>query len=376
MTDVSLETTTDTVVDTDVIVTATDVVVADSGVAQSPLAAWLFNMDTNDIVVATSLLLLSVVGLAAFSLWFFSPRPTYRNTDPLTYLMEQSGALQPRRRVKKKSSDGDDARRAQKQKEKQRQRKAAGAEQEFHPPRWAGSRERDVENANANASAAAAVLAEEPTEESQLLPASLQLLPQDEDEDGDFSDADAEAGRDDVDRFMPAAAGAGTRVLGEEGNSGRDRDQDSSSTHTNGTAYEENLKKSLVTLLLTGMTMTLHRGASKGPKSVFLSIGGEGNDTLRWRSNRMLARNSYSLELVEVRSLEWGKSTPGFLQSEKARDTPNDMCFSLVAENVTLDLQVSSKVERDLLVQGFTLLIGALKTSKKEVGEEAAERHV
>jgi hypothetical protein len=38
-----------------------------------------------------------------------------------------------------------------------------------------------------------------------------------------------------------------------------------------------------------------------------------------------------------------------------------DLCFSLVTDKVTVDLEASSKVERDALVQGFSLVVGGLR---------------
>ena len=129
--------------------------------------------------------------------------------------------------------------------------------------------------------------------------------------------------------------------------------------------YEENLKKSLYSLLQNGMNITWHRGGGKTAKSVRLSLSDPHGDILCWRGTRMLARNNYETSLVKVTSIEWGKNTDAFHSSVEAKSLSNDICFSFVLDPFgsfkTLDLQTSSKMERDLLVQGFTLIIGDLK---------------
>ena len=327
----------------------------------TPLAAWIAGFDTNDTVVVLSMLLLFSVAFTGLSVWYFNPRAEYKNTDPLTHLMQDAETLRAlqkkqRRRVRKKPTSAG---------------AGAGAGGNAQPGKGDNAttfRDRDRERG--------AAAEEEATEESQLLPrmaVSTVVAPDNDDASEDDANSDDDGGAD------PFNSWSGREFDDDDG--GRDDESHASrqskhalshaTSHSN--AYQENLKRSLITLLLEGMTMTMHRGATKTPKSVFMTILGDGHGTLKWRSNRMLARNAYTMELVDVRSIEWGKSTPGFLGSAKAQTTPNDVCFSLMGESCTLDLQASSKVERDLLVQGFTLLIGQLKTERREAQERMQE---
>jgi hypothetical protein len=116
------------------------------------------------------------------------------------------------------------------------------------------------------------------------------------------------------------------------------------------------LRKTFLLVLKEGMTMLLHTG-EKSPKQIQLTLVGT---ELRWKSAKVFARTQYKVDLREIKFVEWGKQTDTFAK-QTSMSASEDMCFSLVTDKVTVDLEASSKVERDALVQGFSLVVGGLR---------------
>jgi len=132
---------------------------------------------------------------------------------------------------------------------------------------------------------------------------------------------------------------------------------------TKGTAlnpHDEALRRTFYSVLKEGMTMVLHT-ADKNPKQIHLTLV---NTELRWRSLKVFARNQYKIDLRDIRSIEWGKQTSNF-QRSTAFAVADETCFSLVTEKIVVDLEASSKVERDALVQGFTIVVSGLKDASR-----------
>lgn len=117
--------------------------------------------------------------------------------------------------------------------------------------------------------------------------------------------------------------------------------------------HDEMLKQTLLTVLAGGLTLLQHR-ANAEPKAIILFIDGT---ILRWKGKRFIARNTYTMDLARVRSIEWGKHAVAFAKFS-ASEVHDDVCFSLVTDDqVSLDLQCSSKTERDTLVHGISLVV-------------------
>lgn len=121
---------------------------------------------------------------------------------------------------------------------------------------------------------------------------------------------------------------------------------------------DEALRKTFHSVLKEGMTMVLHT-SDKNPKQIHLTLVGT---ELRWKAAKVFARNMYKIDLRDIKYVEWGKQTNTF-QKQVSSAASDDQCFSLVTERVTVDLEASSKVERDALVQGFSLVVSALRES-------------
>lgn len=121
---------------------------------------------------------------------------------------------------------------------------------------------------------------------------------------------------------------------------------------------DEALRRTFHSVLKEGLTMLLHTG-ERTAKPIQLSLVGT---ELRWKSVKVFARNLYKIDLRDIRYVEWGKQTNTF-QKHPSMGASEDLCFSLITDKVTVDLEASSKVERDALVQGFSLVVGGLRMS-------------
>ena len=127
------------------------------------------------------------------------------------------------------------------------------------------------------------------------------------------------------------------------------------------------LMDTFVKVLSQGIVVKLH--TAKGPKDVKLTLiqSGDKSKELRWQSTAprtIMGGKRYKLDLVEVKFVEWGKKTSNFSRATSV-STSEDLCFSLVTEKTSLDIEVSSKVERDSFAQGFTILIKNFDRSAK-----------
>jgi len=103
-----------------------------------------------------------------------------------------------------------------------------------------------------------------------------------------------------------------------------------------------------------GINVMLH--TSKGPKQIQLTMSGT---ELRWNSQKLFSRKKTTLDLKDVLFIELGKQTNNFHLST-ANVTGEDLCFSLVSNSSTFDIEASSKVERDALAQGFAIMLARI----------------
>lgn len=138
------------------------------------------------------------------------------------------------------------------------------------------------------------------------------------------------------------------------------------------------LMETFVKVLTQGMKLRLYSVKDiKSPKDVKLKdvkLELVENRILRWsNANKrssilsLVSGKSKEVEITTVKTIEWGKRTSifGLAQTNEAED---ERCFSLVLEDGnTLDFETSSKVERDSMAQGFTILINSLNQHQLEV---------
>ena len=112
------------------------------------------------------------------------------------------------------------------------------------------------------------------------------------------------------------------------------------------------LAQTLLSVLAQGMTMTVYN--ENGAKQAHVTL--EGGSILHWRTLKMFAKRNKNLNLRDVLFVNSGKQTNKF-HLPTSRAAVEENCFSLVTSKDTLDFEVSSKVERDALAQGFTILL-------------------
>lgn len=124
------------------------------------------------------------------------------------------------------------------------------------------------------------------------------------------------------------------------------------------------LLETFVKVLTQGITVKLHSPKDKAAKEIKLSMD---KNILVWKylgtRSIITAFKKNKFDIKDIRSIGWGKKTATFECAASAL-TQDELCISLIAaDDKTLDFEVSSKVERDSLAQGFTLLIGAMNSS-------------
>lgn len=133
------------------------------------------------------------------------------------------------------------------------------------------------------------------------------------------------------------------------------------SSHPEVTQADEMLLESFYANLDQGILLTLHKANSNKQKAVKqkqlkLSLVGL---ELRWQMRGRILNKSGSLSLKLVRRVQWGKKTDIFMASDNAGVDEN-CCFSLVTDEYTIDLQCSSRLERDLMARGFSMIIASM----------------
>lgn len=135
------------------------------------------------------------------------------------------------------------------------------------------------------------------------------------------------------------------------------------------------LMETFVKVLTQGMKLKLYTvKENKSPKDVKskdVKLELIDSKILQWsNANKrssilsLVSGKPKQVEITSVKTIEWGKRTSVFelLQGDESE---GDRCFSLVLEDgSSLDFETSSKVERDSLAQGFTILINSLNQNQ------------
>lgn len=153
-----------------------------------------------------------------------------------------------------------------------------------------------------------------------------------------------------------AAAGGGGSASGYHAG---DRRRDISDT---------TLVNTFRSVLAEGYLVTMHMGKGR-PKNIRLSLDPRDSAILRWTSTKSLTRKVHSMNLHDVLFVEVGKRTTNFTGSKSAGVRVNeDLCFSLVTESMTLDIETSSKMEREAMAQGFSMILNDLKLQENAGG--------
>lgn len=123
------------------------------------------------------------------------------------------------------------------------------------------------------------------------------------------------------------------------------------------------LMDTFVNVLSQGIQVKVHI-KDKPAKDAKLSLE---NTTIIWRSinsKGLRAMGGYNktsrIDISEIKRVVLGKKTP-ILKQPLSASTPEDVCLSLLMQDDrSLDIEVSSKVERDSFAQGFSILVYTL----------------
>lgn len=99
----------------------------------------------------------------------------------------------------------------------------------------------------------------------------------------------------------------------------------------------------------------------RGAKQVNVTL--IGGSELNWRTVKLFSKKGKQLNLREVLFVNWGKQTNKF-HLPTSKIAVDDCCFSLVTAKDTVDFEATSKVERDALAQGFTILLARFKEKR------------
>jgi hypothetical protein len=84
---------------------------------------------------------------------------------------------------------------------------------------------------------------------------------------------------------------------------------------------------------------------------------------LRWHSST--SGKKYMIELTDVKYVESGKKTHNF-RKPASGNAPDSLCFSLVCQATTVDLEATSPADRDLLVDNFHNVIERIIADRNE----------
>ena len=117
------------------------------------------------------------------------------------------------------------------------------------------------------------------------------------------------------------------------------------------------LLTAFTSVLRQGITISLH--TIKGVKQINLTLSGT---ELKWQSLKVFVRKISKLDVKDILYIEMGKKTTSF-KLPGASSVLDDYCFSLITNQESIDLEASSKVERDALAQGFAILIARARYS-------------
>lgn len=125
-------------------------------------------------------------------------------------------------------------------------------------------------------------------------------------------------------------------------------------SHESITLRDNTIKVTFIRVLSAGMTLTIY--TPKGPKLVNIVLNG---DELSWKTAKLFAKKRSKVDLKTIIEIREGKKTENFKSAVSVSD---DCCFSLIQlDDTSIDLQLSSKVERDIVLQGFHMIINDLK---------------
>lgn len=137
----------------------------------------------------------------------------------------------------------------------------------------------------------------------------------------------------------------------------------SQTSHSEANGDEAMINTYMNTLRNKGVHIVAHGSRGK-PKQVRLKLT---NDAITWRTETRRKNSSgqskeikygklHSVALANIMYVDVGKQTTALRRQENAQ-VPEELCFSLLTKEGSLDLEANSPRERDALVGSFSLIL-------------------
>jgi len=127
---------------------------------------------------------------------------------------------------------------------------------------------------------------------------------------------------------------------------------------TDNPVNDSDLLRTFKKVLASGVNMIQH-GASGPAVQVHLSLR---KNVLYWSGGRPV-NGRRELPIPDIMFIDIGKNTAGFVSGQSAKDVDQDLCFSLVTSDQSLDLETTSKMEREAMAQGFSMLMATIEAA-------------
>lgn len=138
----------------------------------------------------------------------------------------------------------------------------------------------------------------------------------------------------------------------------------SATSFTEGDIGEKELLQTFLAVLADGLALVMHTSRGK-PRRVKVWL----EDTeLMWRAARSVnvMRKKHTVDINDLSHVESGKATAVFRRTANAR-LSDDLCLSLVCNNgSTIDLEASSRMEREAIKQGFAMVIHSAQQQRDQ----------
>lgn len=126
---------------------------------------------------------------------------------------------------------------------------------------------------------------------------------------------------------------------------------------------DEHLLSSFLKMLRLGVNVgVLTEGGQVVASRMWAKDSDGGGLVLMWAPRRGILESNHSLDLTHVSSVKKGKRTEAF-EAQPATGLNADRCFSLLSHECSANFVVSSKMEREAIAQGFTLVLEQLSAS-------------
>jgi hypothetical protein len=121
---------------------------------------------------------------------------------------------------------------------------------------------------------------------------------------------------------------------------------------------DQDLLRTFKKVLASGVNMIQH-GATGPAVQIHLSLR---KNVLYWSGGRPVNAKR-ELAIPDIMFIDICKNTAGFVAGSSSKGVEQDVCFSLVTSDQSLDLEATSKMEREAMAQGFSMLMATVEAA-------------